>query len=180
MQDQRILLLEHAVYGQQQLLRAQQNQLHQLQLLLQQHQWQSQEMYGRLQQQLQRAFSIFDTASTELREAVVGAAATTSVLTLSVAAQAEEAASASIQYMEGAERKASQEGASNAAAVHNANGDVEAVCARNQYTEDEISFLLRHGTRRELVDAGLVSEWHPPPKENWFGEDGYDDFSDCS
>jgi hypothetical protein len=179
MQEQRMLLLEHAVYHQQQLLRAQQNQLHQLQLLLQQHQWQSQEMYGRLQQQLQRAFSIFDTASTELREAVVGAAATTSVLTLSVAAQAEEAASASIQYMEGAERKASQEGTSNAAAVHNANGDVETVCARNQYTEDEISFLLRHGTRRELVDAGLISEWHPPPKENWFGEDDYDDFSDC-
>ena len=166
-----MLLLEHAVYHQQQLLRAQQNQLHQLQLLLQQHQWQSQEMYGRLQQQLQRAFSIFDTASTELREAVVGAAATTSVLTLSVAAQAEEAASASIQYMEGAERKASQEDAPNAV--------VETACARNQYTEDEISFLLRHGTRRELVDAGLISEWHPPPKENWFGEDDYDDFSDC-
>ena len=134
-------------------------------------------MYGRLQQQLQRAFSIFDTASTELSQAVVGAAATASVLTLSVAAQAEEAASASIQYMEVAERKASQEGASNAVAVH--NGDVETVCARNQYTEDEISFLLRHGTRRELVDAGLISEWHPPPKENWFGEDGYDDCSDC-
>ena len=33
-------------------------------------------MYGRLQQQLQRAFSIFDTASTELRAAVVGAVAT--------------------------------------------------------------------------------------------------------
>jgi len=168
-----MLLLEHAVYHQQQLLRAQQNQLHQLQLLLQQHQWQSQEMYGRLQTQLQRAFSIFDATSSELREAVVGAAATTSVLTISVAAQADEAASASIQYMEGAERKASQEGASNA------NGDVESVCARNQYTEDEISFLLRHGTRRELVDAGLISEWHPPPKENWFGEDDYDDFSDC-
>ena len=114
-----------------------------------------------------------------MSQAVVGAAATASVLTLSVAAQAEEAASASIQYMEVAERKASQEGASNAAAVHNANGDVETACARNQYTEDEISFLLRHGTRRELVDAGLISEWHPPPKENWFGEDGYDDCSDC-
>ena len=114
-----------------------------------------------------------------MREAVVGAAATTSVLTLSVAAQAEEAASASIQYMEGDERKASQEGAPNAAVAHNASGDAETVCARNQYTEDEISFLLRHGTRRELVDAGLISEWHPPPKEDWFGEDGYDDFSDC-
>jgi hypothetical protein len=96
MQEQRMLLLEHAVYHQQQLLRAQQNQLHQLQLLLQQHQWQSQEMYGRLQQQLQRAFSIFDTASTELREAVVGAAATTRVLTLSGAAQTEEAAPAPV------------------------------------------------------------------------------------
>ena len=179
MRDQRISLLEHAVYQQQQLLLAQQNQLHQLQLLLQQHQWQTQEMYGRLQQQLQRAFSIFDTASTELSQAVVGAAATASVLTLSVAAQAEEAASASIQYMEGAERNARQEGASNAAAVHDANGDVETVFARNQCTEDEISFLLRHGTRRELVDAGLVTEWYPPPKENWFGEDGYDDCSDC-
>jgi len=101
------------------------------------------------------------------------------VLTLSVAAQAEEAASASIQYMEGAEIQASQEADSNAACMHHANGDVETFCARNQYTADEISFLLRHGTRRELVDAGLISEWHPPPKENWFGEDGYDDFSDC-
>ena len=114
-----------------------------------------------------------------MSQAVVGAAATASVLTLSVAAQAEEAASASIQYMEVAERKASQEGASNAAAVHNANGDVETACAGKQYTEDEISFLWRHGTRRELVDAGLISEWHPPPKENWFGEDCYDDCSDC-
>ena len=114
-----------------------------------------------------------------MREAVVGAAATTSVLTLSVAAQAEEAASASIQYMEGAERKASQEDAPNAAVAHNASEDAETVCARNQYTEEEISFLWRHGTRRELVDAGLISEWYPPPKENWFGEDGYDDFSDC-
>jgi flagellar capping protein FliD len=179
MQEQRMLLLEHAVYHQQQLLRAQQNQLHQLQLLLQQHQWQSQQMYSRLQRQLQRAFSIFDTASTELREAVVGVAATTSVLTLSVAAQAEEAASASIPYMEGAERKASQEDAPNAAVAQNASEDAETVCARDQYTEEEISFLWRHGTRRELVDAGLISEWYPPPKENWFGEDGYDDFSDC-
>ena len=128
-------------------------------------------MYGRLQQQLQRAFSIFDAASTELRQAVTGAAATASVLTLSVAAQTEEAPSASMQHMEVAERKASQEGASN--------GDVETVFVRNQHTEDEISFLYRHGTRRELVDAGLISEWHPPPKENWFGEDGYDDCSDC-
>ena len=179
MQDRRILLLEHAVYHQQQLLQAQQNQIHQLRLLLQQHQWRSQEMYGRLQQQLQRAFSIFDTASTELSQAVVGAAATASVLTLSVAAQAEEAASASVQYTEVAERKASQEDASNAAAVHNANGDVETAFAEKQYTEDEISFLWRHGSRRELVNAGLISEWHPPPKENWFGEDGYDDCSDC-
>jgi hypothetical protein len=171
MQDQRILLLEHAVYHQQQLLRAQQNQLHQLRLLLQQHQWQSQEMYDRLQQQLQRAFSIFDAASTELRQAVTGAASTASVLTHSVAAQTEEAPSASIQHMEVAERKASQEDASNEI--------VETVFVRNQYTEDEISFLYRHGTRRELVDAGLISEWHPPPKENWFGEDGYDDCSDC-
>jgi hypothetical protein len=66
---------------------------------------------------------------------------------------------------------------SNEAAMCNANGDVETVRARHQYTEEDISFLLRHGTRRELVDAGLI-EWHPPPKEDWFGEDGYDDFSD--
>jgi hypothetical protein len=80
-----------------------------------------------------------------------------------IAEQAAEVASASV---------------SNEAAMCNANGDVETVRARHRYTEDDISFLLRHGTRRELVDAGLISEWHPPPKEDWFGEDGYDDFSD--
>ena len=96
-----------------------------------------------------------------------------------VAAQAEETASASIQYIAAADRKASQAGASVTVATNSANGCVETVGARNQYTEDEISFLWRHGTRRELVDAGLISEWHPPPTENWFGEDGYDDFSDC-
>ena len=96
-----------------------------------------------------------------------------------VAAQAEEAPSASIQYIAAADRQASQLDASVTVAVNSANGCVETARARNQYTEDEISFLWRHGTRRELVDAGMISEWYPPPKENWFGEDGYDDFSDC-
>jgi hypothetical protein len=58
-----------------------------------------------------------------------------------VAAQAEEAASASIQYIAAADRKASQVSASVTVAVNSASGCVETVRARNQYTEDEISFL---------------------------------------
>jgi hypothetical protein len=87
----------------------------------------------RLQQQLQRTFSIFDTASTELRAAVVGAAATISALDTPridaeivehaavergsnqqvasvsfVGNSAEEPASDSIQYTAVAERQTSQ------------------------------------------------------------------------
>ena len=96
-----------------------------------------------------------------------------------VAAQAEEAASASIQYIAAADRQASQLDASVTVAVNSANAYVETAHARNPYTEEEISCFWRHGTRRELVDAGLISEWYPPPKENWFGEDAYDELSEC-
>jgi len=168
-------------------------------------------------EQLQQAFSIFDTASTELRAAVVGAVATvtspdapridaeivehaaverrTNQLAASVwvagnsanapaESQAEKPASASIQYTAVAERQTSQLAAPVTVAGNSANEFVEyqteePASASFRYTGDEISFLWRRGTRRELLDAGLISEWYPPPKENWFGEDDYDEFSDC-
>jgi hypothetical protein len=44
-----------------------------------------------------------------------------------------------------------------------------------QYTDDEISFLWRHGKARE---AGLVREWLPPLKRNRAHDDDFDDVSD--
>ena len=159
----RLVQLSQTVYHQQQLLREQHRQLQQLQLLAHQRQLELQQ----LRLQLRDVCSVLVTASNEVRLALVGTAATRHIL----GAGRKEAAL--IDYA-AVETQAAELVAIDTLALRDGSDKQRdhPISTAIQYTDEEISFLWRHGKAQE---AGLVREWLPPIKRSRFDDDDYTD-----
>ena len=161
-----LVQLSQTVYHQQQLLQEQRRHLQQLQHLVHQQQLELQQ----LRLQIRTVCSVLVTASNKVRLALVGTAGTSHLLD---AGRNEDAL---IDYV-AAETQAVELVAMDALGMPDGSdtqGD-HPIPTAIQYTDDEISFLWRHGKARE---AGLVGEWLPPLKINCAHDDDFDDVSD--
>ena len=161
-----LLQLFQTVYHQQQLLQKQHQHLQQLQLLVHQQQLELQQ----LNLQFRNVCSVLVRASNEVRLALVGTAATSDLLD----AGRNEAV---LNDYVPVETQAVELAAIDAAAQRNGSDKQRdhPIPTAIQYTDEEISFLWRHGKAQE---AGLVREWFPPIKRSHFDDDDYTDDSD--
>ena len=162
----KLVQLSQTVYLQQQLLQEQQRQLQQLQLLVHQRQLELQQ----LRSHLRDVCSVLVTASNEVRFALCGTVATSQLLD---AGKSEPV----LNDYAAVETQAVELVAIDVLALRDGSDTQRdhPISRAIQYTDEEISFLWRHGKAQE---AGLVREWLPPLKKSRFDDEDYSDDSD--